>query len=69
LQSVWGSYWKGSSWGYACCHSFVKQSYCTGEAGKEIQANKLTMPKMSKKGENAYKRFFRRDLCFVQDFS
>jgi pre-mRNA-processing factor SLU7 len=22
-------------WGYACCHSFVHASYCTGSAGKE----------------------------------
>ena len=21
-------------WGYACCHSLVKNSYCTGEEGK-----------------------------------
>uniref|UniRef100_A0A8B9FGI7 Pre-mRNA-splicing factor SLU7 n=1 Tax=Amazona collaria TaxID=241587 RepID=A0A8B9FGI7_9PSIT len=34
--SIWGSYWKEGKWGYKCCHSFVKYSYCTGEAGKEI---------------------------------
>eukprot|EP00096_Caligus_rogercresseyi_P015417 TRINITY_DN7854_c0_g1_i1.p1 TRINITY_DN7854_c0_g1~~TRINITY_DN7854_c0_g1_i1.p1 ORF type:complete len:588 (+),score=246.49 TRINITY_DN7854_c0_g1_i1:387-2150(+) len=34
-SSVWGSYWKGGQWGFACCHSFIKNSYCTGEAGKE----------------------------------
>ncbi|XP_033373564.1 pre-mRNA-splicing factor SLU7 isoform X3 [Parus major] len=33
---IWGSYWKEGKWGYKCCHSFVKYSYCTGEAGKEI---------------------------------
>ncbi|KAG7200868.1 hypothetical protein KM043_003231 [Ampulex compressa] len=32
--SVWGSYWQEGQWGYRCCHSFVKNSYCTGEAGK-----------------------------------
>ncbi|KAG7127014.1 Pre-mRNA-splicing factor SLU7 like protein [Verticillium longisporum] len=32
--SVWGSWWSDFQWGYACCHSFVKNSYCTGEAGK-----------------------------------
>lgn len=31
--AVWGSFWREGSWGYACCHSFVKQSYCVGEAG------------------------------------
>ncbi|KAG5951385.1 mRNA splicing protein [Claviceps sorghi] len=32
--SVWGSWWSNFKWGYACCHSFVKNSYCTGEEGK-----------------------------------
>ncbi|XP_064181468.1 pre-mRNA-splicing factor SLU7 [Anguilla rostrata] len=32
-SSIWGSYWKEGCWGYNCCHSLVKQSYCTGEAG------------------------------------
>uniref|UniRef100_A0AAX7T5G0 Pre-mRNA-splicing factor SLU7 n=1 Tax=Astatotilapia calliptera TaxID=8154 RepID=A0AAX7T5G0_ASTCA len=30
---IWGSYWKDGFWGYKCCHSMVKQSYCTGSAG------------------------------------
>ncbi|KAJ4298455.1 mRNA splicing protein [Collariella sp. IMI 366227] len=33
--SVWGSWWSDFRWGYACCHSFVKNSYCTGEMGKK----------------------------------
>lgn len=33
-SSVWGSFWRDGRWGYSCCHSFVKNSYCTGEAGK-----------------------------------
>jgi Pre-mRNA splicing Prp18-interacting factor. len=32
--SVWGSWWSDFKWGYACCHSFVKNSYCTGDVGK-----------------------------------
>jgi pre-mRNA-processing factor SLU7 len=32
--SVWGSWWSNFQWGYACCHSLVKNSYCTGEEGK-----------------------------------
>ncbi|CAH0552898.1 unnamed protein product [Brassicogethes aeneus] len=32
--SVWGSFWKGGHWGYKCCHSFIKNSYCLGENGK-----------------------------------
>ncbi|KAF2090201.1 hypothetical protein K490DRAFT_54599 [Saccharata proteae CBS 121410] len=33
-KSVWGSWWADFQWGYACCHSTVKNSYCTGDAGK-----------------------------------
>uniref|UniRef100_A0A6I8QLA6 Pre-mRNA-splicing factor SLU7 n=1 Tax=Xenopus tropicalis TaxID=8364 RepID=A0A6I8QLA6_XENTR len=36
---IWGSYWKEGRWGYKCCHSFVKMSYCTGEAGKDINVS------------------------------
>lgn len=32
--SVWGSWWLNFQWGYACCHSTIKNSYCTGEEGK-----------------------------------
>jgi pre-mRNA-processing factor SLU7 len=32
-NSVWGSYWESGSWGYACCHSLVKNSYCVGQNG------------------------------------
>lgn len=32
--SVWGSWWSNFKWGYSCCHSTVKNSYCTGDAGK-----------------------------------
>ena len=33
--SVWGSWWSNFQWGYACCHSTIKNSYCTGEEGKQ----------------------------------
>lgn len=33
---MWGSFWKDGRWGYACCHSFVKLSYCIGKAGIEV---------------------------------
>ncbi|KAL8763866.1 MAG: hypothetical protein Q9184_000462 [Pyrenodesmia sp. 2 TL-2023] len=41
--SVWGSWWKNFQWGYACCHSTVKNSYCTGEEGKVAfeEANRI----------------------------
>ncbi|KAM4064844.1 pre-mRNA splicing prp18-interacting factor domain-containing protein [Hirsutella rhossiliensis] len=32
--SVWGSWWSNFKWGYGCCHSLIKNSYCTGEEGK-----------------------------------
>lgn len=33
--AVWGSWYDAASgtWGYACCHSSVHMSYCTGLAG------------------------------------
>ncbi|CAG4974705.1 unnamed protein product [Parnassius apollo] len=34
--TVWGSYWRDGQWGYKCCHSFIKMSYCVGEAGKSV---------------------------------
>ena len=33
--AVWGSWWKDFQWGYACCHSTIKNSYCTGDEGKK----------------------------------
>jgi pre-mRNA-processing factor SLU7 len=38
--AVWGSWYDtgSNSWGYACCHSTVHISYCTGEAGKQAAA-------------------------------
>jgi pre-mRNA-processing factor SLU7 len=37
--TVWGSWWHDFNWGFACCYSLVKNSYCTGEAGKEAFAD------------------------------
>lgn len=36
--SVWGSWWKDGVWGYACCHSTVKKSYCVGQTGEGAEA-------------------------------
>jgi pre-mRNA-processing factor SLU7 len=44
--SVFGSWWYQFQWGYACCYSTVKNSYCTGEDGKkafEEEGNMLRM--------------------------
>lgn len=43
--SVWGSFWSEGKWGYKCCRSFLKGSYCTGKAGieaAEASANLLS---------------------------
>jgi pre-mRNA-processing factor SLU7 len=39
--SVWGSYYSRARmcWGYACCHSLMRNSYCTGEAGRAANDN------------------------------
>ena len=39
--SVWGSYWEDGQWGYQCCHSMIRNSYCTGEAGRAAAADKV----------------------------
>ena len=43
--SVWGSWWSDFKWGYACCHSFVKNSYCTGDLGKAIEQKSVDWDK------------------------
>ncbi|XP_063887096.1 pre-mRNA-splicing factor SLU7-like [Scylla paramamosain] len=45
-SSVWGSYWRDGRWGYSCCHSFVKNSYCTGDAGKAANSG-APLPSMA----------------------
>ena len=42
--SVWGSWWHEGKWGYACCHSLIKNSICTGEAGKKAQEMSVNPP-------------------------
>ncbi|XP_064601916.1 pre-mRNA-splicing factor SLU7-like [Liolophura sinensis] len=52
--TVWGSYWKDGVWGYKCCYSCVKESYCTGEAGKEAaEAGVLAIMRGSGREEDA----------------
>lgn len=38
--TVWGSFWSNGGWGFKCCHSFIKNSYCVGESGKD-QCNEI----------------------------
>jgi len=42
--SVFGSWWRDFVWGYACCHSTVKNSYCTGDEGRRaLEAEDLLL--------------------------
>ncbi|KAI6195867.1 Pre-mRNA-splicing factor SLU7 [Aphelenchoides besseyi] len=36
--SVYGSWWKNGKWGFKCCHSLLKNSYCIGEKGFSLEA-------------------------------
>ncbi|ANB14393.1 pre-mRNA splicing factor SLU7 [Sugiyamaella lignohabitans] len=51
-SSVWGSYWINGKWGFACCHSLVKHSYCLGEKGIEINDSKEEVPQVSTEHPN-----------------
>ena len=42
---VWGSWWSGNEWGYKCCHSTLKNSYCGGAALIDAKAYTRTMDK------------------------
>ncbi|XP_059473128.1 pre-mRNA-splicing factor Slu7 [Neocloeon triangulifer] len=42
--SVWGSYWKDGTWGFKCCHSFIKNSYCVGESGRKSSEAMMPPP-------------------------
>lgn len=44
--SVWGSFWREGRWGYQCCHSYTRNSYCTGEAGKTY-VSEVAVPSVS----------------------
>ncbi|VDM95666.1 unnamed protein product, partial [Thelazia callipaeda] len=57
--TVWGSYWDSGQWGYACCHSFLRNSYCIGEAGK---AKKSVITEI-----DTVPRSTSTDLCVKQD--
>ena len=40
--TVWGSYWRDGQWGYKCCHSSVKNSYCVGKKGYLLEDQTFT---------------------------
>ncbi|KAL7727971.1 hypothetical protein ACLKA6_018901 [Drosophila palustris] len=45
--TIWGSFWNAGRWGYKCCKSFIKNSYCVGmqepEGYAEQQHSTTTM--------------------------
>ena len=70
---IWGSYYdiKEKKWGFACCHSCVRMSYCVGEAGKQanirIKMNKTKPPVPSFGANTASKDQERERLQLTRD--
>jgi len=52
--SVWGSFWHDGHWGYKCCYSCLRQSYCTGAKGGKLE-NLLSVLVESAKAKQASK--------------
>lgn len=48
--AVWGSFWEAGDWGYACCKSTVKNSYCVAnkerKGSSESNAIVMAPPKL-----------------------
>jgi len=48
--AVWGSFWEAGDWGYACCKSTVKNSYCVAnkerKGSSESNAIEMAPPKL-----------------------
>ena len=44
-NAVWGSYFsrQARKWGFSCCHSCIRNSYCTGVVGREANDNLNTV--------------------------
>ncbi|KAL3282615.1 hypothetical protein HHI36_005790 [Cryptolaemus montrouzieri] len=49
--SVWGSFWQGGQWGYKCCRSFIKNSYCLGEANVSVPSEQSSIPAATTESE------------------
>ncbi|XP_037931948.1 pre-mRNA-splicing factor Slu7 [Teleopsis dalmanni] len=39
---IWGSYWSVGRWGYKCCKSFIKGSYCIGMKETDSLCDNIT---------------------------
>lgn len=69
-MSVWGSYWQDGKWGYKCCYSFIKNSYCTGESGKraaEATNDNSTLDKISSVRDEMEETDYKLDNTVVND--
>lgn len=42
--TVWGSFWRDGVWGFKCCESTIKNSYCVGENGKSEPSDSVAGP-------------------------
>jgi pre-mRNA-processing factor SLU7 len=59
--AVWGSWWGGGRWGYACCRQTARAAYCTGAAGgvaaeeaaAQLQHNMLARAADKRAGDGA----------------
>lgn len=38
-SAVWGSYWEAGQWGYGCCNSCIKASYCLNANKNKVMEN------------------------------
>ncbi|XP_020799748.1 pre-mRNA-splicing factor Slu7 [Drosophila serrata] len=45
--TVWGSFWNAGRWGYKCCKSFIKNSYCVGMQEPEGYSDQHSTPSSS----------------------
>ena len=41
---VWGSFYdrRTGKWGFRCCHSVIRNSYCTGEEGRRANEQHIS---------------------------
>ncbi|KAI9139112.1 Pre-mRNA splicing Prp18-interacting factor-domain-containing protein [Paraphysoderma sedebokerense] len=53
--SVWGSYFAKDTreWGYKCCHSVIRNSYCTGQAGIEASKSSVIIDSVPNNGSSS----------------
>lgn len=62
-SSIWGSYFNMDSrrWGYRCCHSCIRNSFCTGDVGRE--QNDAKEGAIDKNQERKMSRLLSKDGC------